>query len=334
MKRSRFLAAALALGGLLGAAEVRSASAENQKSLEAFRKTALQQRRAQGLEKNPAALYAKYPTPEVKLAPVPGGGSLLELPVGTEATLVATGRYVPGSFAHVNCVGVDVLSQKVTESRVEVRVRATSAALPGVCDLEVLSPVSLAYERVAALRVMGTLQWELATANGLKTKMRTSSQRGADQLNGSSEWFAKDGKALGTRQVKLDRTEDGFMVHLVRTQEEQQASGKVMAKAMQGEDSAAAQKELKAIQDKMQQECMKLPADKMGPCLKKYTTQMQAAGDKVRRSNDAALQQAESVVVGCQTMKLKVAGSTVSGRGTGCGTTDEVNVTGTVTVSK
>jgi hypothetical protein len=51
-------------------------------------------------------------------------------------------------------VGVEVLSQKVTENRVEVKVRATNSALPGVCELEVLSPVSLAYERVAALRVI------------------------------------------------------------------------------------------------------------------------------------------------------------------------------------
>jgi hypothetical protein len=134
--------------------------------------------------------------------------------------------------------------------------------------------------------------------------------------------------------VKLDRAGDGFMVHLVRTNEEQQASGKAMAKAMQGGESAGAQKDLKAIQDKMQKECMTLPPDKMGPCLKKYTAQMQAAGDKVRSTNAAAMQQGEALVVGCQTMKLKVVGSKVSGQGTGCGTTGEVNVTGTVTVSK
>jgi hypothetical protein len=335
MKRSGFLAAALALGGLLGAAEVRSASVEQQRALETFRKQAAEQRKAQGLDKDRKKLYAKYPTPEVKLAPVPGGGDLAELPVGTETTLVATGRFVPGSFAHLNCVGVEVVSQKITESRLEVRVRALNTALPGACELRVLSPVSLAYEDVVALRVLGTLQFELETANGLKTRMRVASQRGAQQLLGSSEWFSKDGKPQGTRQVKVDESGgEGFFVHVMRTDQEQQASAQTLSAGVDSGDSKAAQNELKAIQDKMQAECMKLPADKMGPCLQKYTGQMKAASEKLRNATSAVQQKAVAAVVGCQTMKLEVAGGKVSGRGNNCGAPGEVNVKGTVTVSK
>ena len=43
---------------------------------------------------------------------------------------------------------------------------------------------------------------------------------------------------------------------------------------------------------------------------------------------------AVSAVVGCQTMKLDVADGKVSGRGNNCGAPGEVNVKGTVTVSK
>lgn len=334
MKRSGFLAAALGLVGLLGAAEVRSASVENQRALESFRKQALEQRKAQGLNKDRKALYAKYPSPQVKLAQGPGGTDLLELPVGSEATLVATGKYVAHSFAGLDCPGVEVVSQKIAESRMEVRVRALNTALPGVCELRVLSPVSLAQETVPAVRIMGSLQLELETANGLKARVRMASQRGSNTLTGGSDWTSREGKPLGTRQVRAEPGEEGFFVQVVRTQQEQESSSQALSTATQGADSQQAQKELKAIQDKMQQECMKLPPDKMGPCLQKYTPQMKAASEKMRNANTSAQQKAAAVVVGCNSMKLKVADGKVSGRGTGCGVPGEVAVKGTVTVSK
>jgi len=334
MKRSGFLAAALGLVGLLGAAEVRSASVEQQRALESFRKQALEQRKAQGLTKDRKALYAKYPSPQVKLAPGPGGGELLELPIGSEATLVATGKYVPGSFASLTCPGVEAVSQKITDSRLEARVRALGTALPGVCELQVLSPVSLAYENVAAVRVMGSMRWELQTANGLKARMNIASQRGSSTMTGGSDWTSREGKPLGARQVRAEPGSEGFFVQLVRTQQEQDSSAQALKTATQGEDSQAAQKELKAVQDKMQQECMKLPPDKMGPCLQKYTPLMKAASEKMRGANTSAQQKAADAVVGCSSMKLKVTDGKVTGRGTGCGAPGEVDVTGTVTVSK
>ena len=334
MKRSGFLAASLGLVGLLGAAEVRSASVENQRALESFRKQALEQRKAQGLNKDRKALYAKYPTPQVKLAPGPGG-DVLELPVGAEATLVATGKYVANSFASLDCPGVEAVSQQITESRLELRARALSHALPGVCELQVLSPVSLARETVPAVRVMGSLQLELETANGLKARVRMASQRGSNTLTGGSEWTSREGKPLGTQPVRAEPSEGGFLVQLVRPQPpQQQASAQAPGTATPGADPQEAQKELKAIQEKRQQECMKLPQEQKGPCLQKYTPQMKAAAEKVRVANTSAQQKAAGGAVGCNSMKLKVADGKVSGRGTGCGTPGEVNVTGTVTVSK
>lgn len=332
MKRSGFLAASLALVGLLGAAEVRSASVENQRALESFRKQALEQRKAQGLNKDRKALYAKYPTPQVKLAPGPGG-DVLELPVGAEATLVATGKYVPGSFASLGCPGVEVVSQKNTESRLELRVRALSHALPGVCELQVLSPVSLARETVPAVRVMGSLQLELETANGLKARVRMASQRGSNTLTGGSEWTSREGKPLGTQPVRAEPSEEGFLVQLVRPEQQPAAQAPGTA-APQGADPQEAQQELKAIQEKRQQECMKLPQEQKGPCLQKYVPQMKAAAEKVRLANTSAQQKAAGGAVGCNSMKLKVAEGKVSGRGTGCGAPGDVNVKGTVTVSK
>jgi len=333
MKRSGFLAAALALGGLLGAAEVRSASIDHQKSLESFRKKALADRRAQGLDKDQKALYAKYPSPEVQMVGA-GGAASFDLPVGTEKTLTVNGRFLPGSFAHVNCVGVEVLSQKVTETKLELRVRALSTALPGVCDMTMYSPVSLANEALPPLRVTGSHQWELTTATGLKVRMRTSSQADSALLNGSTEWFSKEGKALGNRQASVERTEEGITVNVQRSQEELNAASKAWSSASKGSDMADAQKETKAIQEKMKSECMKLPSDKLGACIQKYTAQMKAATDKMQNASKAAQQQADAGVVGCQMMKLQVVAGKVTGRGTHCGAPGEVNMTGTVTVAK
>ncbi|HEX8699943.1 MAG TPA: hypothetical protein VF815_13955 [Myxococcaceae bacterium] len=333
MKRSGFVAAALALGGLLGAAEVRSASNEHQKSLEAFKKKALSDRRAQGLDKNEKALYEKYPTPEVQLVGGGGGASILDAPAGTETTLTATGRFVPGSFAHINCVNVQVLSQKVTETKLEVRVRVAGAALPGMCDMVVYSPVSLANEGVS-FRITGSHQWELATANGLKVRMRTSSQKDSNLLSATTDWFSKDGKPLGTRQASVESNEQSVTVNVMRSEEELQNASKAWRSTSSNTDMADAQKEAKAIQEKMKAECMKLAGEKMGACIQKYTAQLQATTQKMQNANKATQEKADAGAVGCQSMKLQVVAGKVSGQGTSCGAPGEVAVTGTVTVSK
>jgi len=334
MKPSRFLVATLALVGLLGAAEVRSASVEHQRGLEAFRKKALQQRKAQGLDKNEAALYAKYPSPEVKMVGAGGGAATPEVPAGTEATLTATGRFLGDSFAHLDCTGVEVLSQKITGNTLELRVRVAPTTLPGLCELRLFSPVSLAYQELPGFHITGTHQWELATANGLKVLMRTSSQKDSIQLTGSSAWSSRDGKALGTRQINVERTEEGAIVNVQRSPEEMKTAGKAWDSAARSSDKAAAQKEVKALQQKMKSECMTLPPDKMTPCIQKYSEQMQAASEKMRSVATATQQTADAGVVGCQTMRLKVTAGKVSGQGTRCGAPGDVNVTGTVTVSK
>ncbi|MDY7231251.1 hypothetical protein [Hyalangium rubrum] len=336
MKRSRFVATSLALVGLLGAAEVRSAAVEQQRRLEEFRKQSLAQRKSQGLDKDRKALYAKYPTPEVKLAAPPGGGGdVLEVPVGTEATLVATGRIPGDAYPHLDCVGVEVLSHKVTEGRLEVRVKVSPNAMPGTCEMRVFSPVSLAYDDVVAFRKVGAFKWDLALANGMKARLSTSSQKGSDLFTGTSEWFSKDGKSLGTRQVNINTASDKNVVITVqRTQEEMAVASQAATEAVSGADSAQAQKEMMAVQQQMQKECMSLPSDKMAPCLKKYSEQMKAASQKMREAQGASQKKADAAMVGCQSLRLDVAEGKASGKATGCGGPGEVAVTGTVTAGK
>lgn len=336
MKRSRFVASALVLAGLLGAAEVRSASVEQKRRMDEFRKKALAARKAQGLDKNPAALYAKYPTPELKLEGAgAAGGAGLEVAVGTEATLVVTGRFSGEAFPHVDCPGVELLSQKVTENRLELRVKVAESAVPGICELRVFSPVSMANEQLVVFRKVASYKWDLALANGMKVKVNAASQKGVDIISGNSEWFSPEGKSLGTRLVNVNPSGDSLLVTVQRTQQELEAATKALSAGTQGPEGAKAQQEMQALQAKMQKECMSLPSDKMAPCLTKYSEQMKAASAKMREAATAGQKKAAAASVGCQTLRLKLAeGGKVSGKANGCGAPGEVAVTGTVTVNK
>jgi hypothetical protein len=328
MNRSRFLAAVVALGGLLGAAEVRSASTGHQQSLEEFQKRALKERHEQGLDKDRAALFAKYPTPEVKLSGTPPTVS-----VGSETTITATGRFPPGSLLVVECQGVDLLSQKLTETQLEARVRVTDTAMAGKCPIRVIAPVSLASAHKDVLNVVGNYQWDLSLANGMKARVKASMSEGSPTLSGTSEWFGKDGKAQGTRPVMVDRTPDGFQVRVEHSAEETAAANKARG-SISGSNSADQEKQLQDIQAKMQKECMTQPPDKMRPCMKKYMAQITAISQQMQGQAQAAQQKVAAATVGCDLLSLKVSGTQVTGKGNNCGTPGDVSLTGTVKAVK
>lgn len=345
MSRSHFLASVLGLGALLVAAEVRSAAKEEQRRLAEFQQKAAKERKAQGLENDRAKLFAKYPTPEVTLVSAGGGssgssspngssGKLPTVQAGTETTLTLTGRFVPGSLTHVDCAGAEVLSDKATEKSVEVRVRVAATTLPGDCDVRVLSPVSLAVAREPAFRVVGKHQWELQLANGTKARLSTSSQPTGPAITGTSEWFDKGGKSLGTRQVNVDESSDGYRVNVQHTQEETAAASKALSAAHKEYTNEDTRKQMKEAQLKIQNECMKLKPDQMGPCVKKYTAQMNEISQKAQSKAQEAQQQVAASTVGCDFLSLQVSDGKVTGRGTNCGAPGDVNVTGSIAAAK
>jgi len=338
MNRSRFLAASLALAGLLGAAEVRSASNDQQSRLKAFQEKAQKERQAQKLDKDKKALFAKYPTPELTLVTAGSGNAagkdLPSVSVGSETNITVTGRFVPGSLPSVECQGTEVLSEKVTESRAELKVKVTSAAPAGQCDVRIISPVSLASARRPAFRVIGNYQWELTLANGLKARMKTAAKPETSLITGTSEWFDKGGKSLGSREVRVDRDFEGFLVSVQRTEAETAASGQAMAESGKAYKNQDNQKAAAEIQAKMQGECMKLSPDKMGACIQKYTAEMTALSQRVQTQAQAGEKKAMAAAVGCEAMNLTVNAGKVTGKGTNCGAPGEMDVTGTVTATK
>ncbi len=345
MSRSHFVAAVLGLVALLGAAEVHSAVQEQQRRLAEFQQKAAKERKAQGLENDRAKLYAKYPTPEVTLVSASGGasgsgspggsgGKLPTVQAGAETTLTLTGRFMPGTLTHVDCAGAEVISDKATEKSVEVRVRVAATTLPGDCDVRVLSPVSLAVAREPAFRVVGKHQWELQLANGMKARLSTSSQQVGPAIAGTSEWFDKGGKSLGTRQVNVDSSADGYRVNVQRTKEETEAASKAISAAHKEYTNEDTQKQMKEAQLKIKNECMKMKPDQMGPCIKKYTAQMNELSKKAQGKAQEAQAQVAASNVGCDSLSLQVSDGKVTGRGTNCGAPGEVDVTGSVAAAK
>lgn len=320
MNRSRFLVATLALGGLVGAAQVRSTADEQQQRLKEFLEKAQAARVEQKLDNSRKALVAKYPTPEIAFSkPVEARG-------GSEVTVFVTGQFVPGSLVVVPCEGVEVLSTKVTPQRAEARVRVLPDALPYECDLQVVTPVSGISATTPVLHIQGSYEWELKLSNGMTTRWKTSMGEDGYTLAGQSEWSNK-GKPLGTRAVVVRNEGDGLSAAVELTEEESgEASAAYEASSA---DMEAMGKQMDALMKKAQAECSKLPDEKQGECQAKYGKQIQALSESVLSKAQAASNQAQSAVSICPNLKLKAVGGRVTGTAEGCGAADEVKVTGT-----
>lgn len=319
MNRNRFLVAALAMGGLLGAAEVRSTTADQQKRLEEFQAKAMAARRSQNLEGKRNALVTKYPTPEISLS------RMVDTVPGNELVLKVPGSFVPDSLVTLPCEGFEVLSSKVTARQVEARVRVGPNAMPGECELHVYSPVSLTHSQVPAVRVGGDYVWELKLANGMTSRWKTSVGTGGAVLAGQSEWF-QGGKPLGTRKVELESASYGLQATVQRTEAEDNAAYEIQNKPSESDNTA---EQLSALLDKITEECSKLPDNKQAACSQKYQGQMDALQKKLYDQRDTTAKKAAGVSAVCSELKLKVRDGKVTGTGSNCGGANDVAVTGT-----
>ncbi|XXF77381.1 hypothetical protein P2318_30665 [Myxococcaceae bacterium GXIMD 01537] len=320
MNRNRFVVAALALGGLLGAAEVKSTLSDQQKRLEDFQAKSKAARKAQKLDSETPALYTKYPTPEVEMT------RTVETTGGKEATLTASGTFVPGSLLYVPCPGVEVLSSEVTKNRAEARVRVRPDAMPQECELRVFTPVSEFSTPAAVLRITGNYLWDLKFSNGMTARWKTSPGQSGALLEGDSEWF-KQGKPLGARKVTIAPALKGVHATVERTAEENSAATATMDQNPNFDAQAA---KLNTLLDKMNNECSKLPDAKQPACSAKYTAQIDELQKKMYAELDAASQKASTMTAVCDALDLSVDNGRVTGKATQCGgDTAELTVTGT-----
>jgi hypothetical protein len=324
MNRNRFLLAVLALGGLVGAAEVRSnASAQKQRLAEFLTKA--QDARAKQKLQDREALVAKYPTPEVEFSqPVDVHVS----PAGSEVTLAVTGQFVPESLVLVPCEGVELLSTKVTARRAEARVRVLPGALPYECDMQIVSPVSGISSMTPVMHIKGRYEWDLKLSNGMETRWTTSMGEDGYTLVGQGEWTGK-GKSLGKRNVVVHNDgESGVRAEVEITDAEANAAQQVYESS--GADMEAFSKKMDALIKKAETECAKVPESEQANCQAKYGPQMQALAQQVMSRGEATQKAAQNVLAVCAELRLKASGGQVTGTAENCGgATGVVNVTGT-----
>jgi len=319
MNRKVFVVSLLGLGGLVAAAEVRSTLAEQQQRLRDFRAKAQEARKAQKLDGNREALVSKYPTPEI------GFIEPMEARGGSEMTLAANGRYVPGSLVVVPCEGVEVLSTKVTAERAEARVRIRPNAMPAECDLQVVSPVSAISRSKEALRIRADSVWELKLSNGMTTRW-TVEGKGGPTLTGRSEWFAK-GKPLGARAIVIERSGDEARVAVEASEEETQASVKAAEGSTAGMEALG--KKMEALFKKMDAECSKLTPEKRAACNEKYGAELEAINAQFAAGAEQVQEAMNVPSTLCKTLTLKAVDGKVTGTGSDCAGESEVQVSGT-----
>ncbi len=321
MNRTRFLVAVLALGGLVGAAQVRSSAAEQQKRVDDFLIKATAARKAQKLDTNRDALMAKYPTPEVSLS------TTVEARPGSEHTLTVRGQFVPGTIAVIPCEGVEVLSTNVTADRIEAKVRVLPHALPSECDMQIVTPVSGVGSTATVLRIQGSYEWDLKLANGMTTRFTASMAEDGHTLSGQSEWNHQ-GKSLGKRVVVVSTDgEQGVRVDVETTEEESNAAGKALESG--SVDMDALSKKMDALMQKSMAECAKGTQEQQATCQDKYRVQMEALTNEAMAQTEATVKAAQSVTAACSELKLKAVGGQVSGTAHNCGGAGVVKVTGT-----
>jgi hypothetical protein len=319
MNRNRFIVAILALGGLAGAAEVRSTLAAQQQRLQDFKTKAQEARKAQDLdgEDDRKALVTKYPTPEIGFVqPQQAHG-------GAELTLSAPGRFLPDSLVLVPCEGVEVLSSKVTKERAEARVRILPTASSGECELQVVSPVSAISRSKPALIIRGDTVWELQLANGLTTRWTVESRNGRT-LVGQSEWFEK-GKSLGTRPVVVNLSGDDARASVGPSEEENRAAEQRVAAGSAGVQDTA--KRMEALVQKMQTECASAPSNQRQECFGKYKAEMEAINKGFAAAKSTSAPSSTSTV--CSKLNLKAVGGKLTGTADNCAGSNGVQVSGT-----
>lgn len=320
MNRSRFIVAVLALGGLVGAAEYRSTLLEQQQRLKAFQEKALEARKAQKLDDNHTALVSKYPTPELEfIEPV-------EARSGAEVTLSVPGQFVPGSLVLVPCEGVEVLSTKVTKERAEARVRIRPSALPGDCDLQVVSPVSAIARSTTALRIRGEYELELKLSNGLTTRWTVEMGEDFASLHGLSEWFEK-GQPVGTRPVVIAMRGQNMRASVGLSGDESQTMNQAYANT--ATDMEALGKKMEAVMQKMQSECSKVPLSRQEACTAKYRAQLETFTRQVNSNMEQAQKSASAASRVCTDLRLQAVDGKVTGTAENCAGLSSVKVTGT-----
>lgn len=296
--------AAATLALLVAAALVRAQASPFQAKRNELRKQAEAAQQTQGLAgaANRKALFAKYPTPEIKLA------KPLALAAGVSGALSVPGRFPEGASVVAGSEAITLADVAVTATAVKGTVTAAAGLPPQWARVYVFAPVSLA-ETWTPVFVGAPQAFELKASNGWTVKVTpdakafTVSEREA-RVSYKAEFF-KPGAATPFETTSGPLALDANDTTVGRYN--------VMLSAGQ---SGSAMEEYQELSKRMVE---MMQAGKVGTkefdALQKKAEAAQARWMKEMESMvaDPAAAQKKQDAFGCQTISLTVKGPAVTG---------------------
>jgi hypothetical protein len=111
------------------------------------------------------ALFAKYPTPEIRLC------RPLRVAPGAEADVVVGGKFAPGTKVLFDNDLIEVLNETVAPAEYRARIRVPAGIGPTFANAQMFAPVSGGNATCLAVYVGGKYEWEFTASNGWRLKV-------------------------------------------------------------------------------------------------------------------------------------------------------------------
>jgi hypothetical protein len=285
------LALAIAVA-LLAAAAARAVQSGYRQRLEALQAEAEAQRKKLGLDADRAKLYAQYPTPEVTFE-----SDLTPVGCGQSAQVTIEGRFSKRTAFVIRRDDVQALSDKLSATGWQARLRAAPDALPGPIEVAAIAPVSGASSQRRIAEVRGRLELTLEFEDGWKAHL-VPVQEGAHE----AQW--SKGEAKRSSSANVTPEENGLRVIFAQS-EEQTALAQEQAKELTGE---IVNKELQAAMARLQ-ECGKLPEPEQLPCIQRTQPELEKASlaskNRVEETTARYQQRAPKDAWACSQVELR-----------------------------
>ncbi|GMU59609.1 MAG: hypothetical protein AMXMBFR34_13720 [Myxococcaceae bacterium] len=302
------------------------------KKLDAWRSAAYAERKKLGLDKDRKALYAKYPTPEVKFASGSGGPAAAGLIICPDETKNVTlaGKLAPGSFVSVNSDELEVVKEAFTAKGWEATLHAKKTATPTRIDVQVFSPVSTASKYLGGLAIGCDHTWIFEVSGG-DTLVVKSKYGVLEEVKVTGEWKRGD-KVLGQASFRMWAGSGNVRLDQEVSQADQMAQAKAMMDLMKSPEMKSIDAKSEAVSKKMG-ECGKLHPDKMEACFAGPQKEIEALS-KQREELMAKLEIKSSPPFGCRRIDTNAKDGLLSGEAELCAgkrSSERVKVTGRYT---
>lgn len=268
----------------------------------AFQAKQAAERKRLGLDSEKAA--KQFPTPEVRF----GGGTSWVCP-GQPSPILLEGKLVPGTLVGTFTEGVEITKEELTPKGWQATINVKPGTKESV-TLQLIAPLSGITGSIE-LPVGCPREWVIDLKNADRLVLKVID----GQTYAPGEWF-RGNKSVETRGFSL--TSDGKGFTLVQNQNADDREREKKAEGLVKGGNLAERQQ--ALSEKMQG-CTSMPAQQMGPCIQKYSAELQELMSAQTNAVQAA-QAAAAPKVGCQQFQGSISGKTLSGNGMQCAVKD------------